>query len=152
MKITIEVQSDLQEKEIIIRTPKLDQQVKNLSQLLEKQVQQTQHFKFFDQDGTEYYLKLTEILFFETDERKILVHTARQTYLTDKKLYQLAELLPPNFMRVAKSAILNLDQIFSLKHTLTGNVIQFYNSQKQLYVSRSYYKSLKHRLNERRLH
>ncbi|KRM86274.1 LytTR family DNA-binding domain-containing protein [Liquorilactobacillus vini] len=152
MKITIEVQSDLQEKEIIIRTPKLDQQVKDLSQLLEKQVQQTQHFKFFDQDGTEYYLKLTEILFFETDERKILVHTARQTYLTDKKLYQLAELLPPNFMRVAKSAILNLDQIFSLKHTLTGNVIQFYNSQKQLYVSRSYYKSLKHRLNERRLH
>lgn len=152
MKITIEVQSDLQEKEIIIRTPKLDQQVKGLSQLLEKQVQQTQHFKFFDQDGTEYYLKLTEILFFETDERKILVHTARQTYLTDKKLYQLAELLPPNFMRVAKSAILNLDQIFSLKHTLTGNVIQFYNSQKQLYVSRSYYKSLKHRLNERRLH
>lgn len=152
MKITIEVQSDLQEKEIIIRTPKLDQQIKDLSQLLEKQVQQTQHFKFFDQDGTEYYLKLTEILFFETDERKILVHTARQTYLTDKKLYQLAELLPPNFMRVAKSAILNLDQIFSLKHTLTGNVIQFYNSQKQLYVSRSYYKSLKHRLNERRLH
>ncbi|WP_281165733.1 LytTR family DNA-binding domain-containing protein [Liquorilactobacillus sicerae] len=152
MKITIEVQPDLQEKEIIIRTPELDQQTKNLSHLLEDQAKQKQHFKSFDQAGTEYYLKLAEILFFETDERKVLVHTAHQIYLTDKKLYQLAEVLPPNFMRVAKSAILNLDQIFSLKHTFTNTLVQFYNSQKQLYVSRSYYKSLKQRLDERRLH
>ena len=152
MKITIEVQPDLTGKQIIIRTPELDQQTQELSRLIKSKAAELVELNFFDQAGTQYYLKLADILFFETDGRKISVHTAHHVYLTEKKLYQLEEILPDYFMRVAKSAILNLDQIFSLKHTLTSNLVQFYNSQKQLYVSRSYYKALKQRLDERRLH
>ena len=67
------------------------------------------------------------------------------------KLYELEDLLPNNFIRVSKSAIVNVSHIFSIDRNVTSSsCIKFNGTYKNVYVSRRYYKDLKNKLNEMR--
>ena len=68
------------------------------------------------------------------------------------KLYELEELLPGSYMRISKSAIANLDYIYSITRNLTASsVVEFSGSGKKAMVSRGYYKMLVDKLNARKL-
>nr|WP_054756302.1 LytTR family DNA-binding domain-containing protein [Liquorilactobacillus satsumensis] len=147
MKIRVEINRSLDDTEVIIHAPS-DNKAHEIYQLLQKKTK-LQTLKLYAAT-TEYYLSVTEILFFETDGRQISAHTAEQSYTTHYRLYELEELLPPQmFMRVSKSTILNTEKIFSLTHSISSYLVCFQNSYKQVYVSRKYYKELKQRLEER---
>lgn len=76
----------------------------------------------------------------------------KEIYQTRYKLYELEELLPGQFMRVSKSAILNTSHVYSItKNLSSSSVVQFRNTHKQVYVSRMYYKPLKCKLEEKRI-
>ena len=105
----------------------------------------------FFKENTEYFVKLSAVLFFETDGREVHAHTAAEVYRTPRRLYELEELLPKSFMRISKSTILNLQQVGSLERTLSAAcTVSFANTHKQVYASRRYYPALRHRLEERR--
>ena len=105
----------------------------------------------FYKNDTEYYLNINDILFFETSENSVEAHTEKEVYKIKYRLYELEEMLPNNFVRVSKSTILNVNQIYSINRNLTSSsLVQFYKSYKQVYVSRNYNKILKQRLEERR--
>ena len=60
-------------------------------------------------------------------------------------------MLPRNFMRVSKSAILNLNLVYSVEKNITASsLVRFMGTDKIVYVSRIYYKAMKQRLDERR--
>ena len=100
---------------------------------------------------TEFYLPLKEILFFETDGEKINVHTRDDIYTIKKKLYELEETLPGYFFRSSKSAIVNLNHIYSIEHNISStSIVSFKGTHKQLFVSRRYYAILKERMASRR--
>ena len=100
----------------------------------------------------EYYLLLTEILFLETTENQVAVHSKNQIFYTRLKLYELEELLPSSFMRVSKSSIINTEKIRSIKKNITGaSEVEFEESHKSAYVSRSYLKPFLSRMEERQL-
>ncbi|MDD3415831.1 MAG: LytTR family DNA-binding domain-containing protein [Lachnospiraceae bacterium] len=101
---------------------------------------------------TEYFISPKKILFFETDAEGVCAHTRDEVYLVRHKLYELEELLPGFFVRVSKSTILNLNEIYSVEKTIsTSSVVQFQNTYKQVYVSRHYLKALRDRLEEKRI-
>ncbi|GAA0867153.1 hypothetical protein GCM10008918_01340 [Lactobacillus kefiranofaciens subsp. kefiranofaciens] len=79
-----------------------------------------------------------------------MAHTKRHAYLVKYKLYELENILGAGFMRISKSAIINLDQIYGLTRSISNCKIQFHDSYKTVYASRRYYKDLRNRLNERR--
>ncbi|WP_143462898.1 LytTR family DNA-binding domain-containing protein [Levilactobacillus enshiensis] len=144
MKIRVEVDNQLQEPEVTIRTPAavdVDQLVKAIADAEATATRMT-----FSQRGQNYQVNLQDILFFEAADHQVMVHTATDIFLTRQRLYELEAILPVNFRRVSKSAILNCDQIFSLTKSVTGNLVKFQNSHKQLYVSRRFYKGLKETL------
>lgn len=94
---------------------------------------------------------MEEILFFETESKLVYAHTRDNVLETEYKLYELEELLPGFFMRISKSAIVNLNHIYSIARNLTSSsVVEFAQSHKQVYVSRNYYKALVERLAEKR--
>lgn len=100
---------------------------------------------------TEYFIPQDQILFFETEGKTITAHTADKMYETQYRLYELEEMLPGYFMRVSKSTIVNLNQIYSITRNLTASsVVEFSDSIKKVYVSRNYYKSLIERMGEKR--
>lgn len=150
MKIRIEIDENLIEDEVIIRSSGLNDQVRQIQKSLSEISRQDQQIVFF-KDETEYYLPLTEILFFETDGKEIHAHTADDIYKIKYRLYELEEILPGYFMRVSKSTILNTRCIYAINRSVsTSCVVQFRSTHKQVYVSRYYYKPLRNRLEEKR--
>lgn len=149
MKIRIEIDEFADEDEVIIKCRELNNNIKKIQQSI-MQYSTSVNLNFF-KDNTEYYIPISSVLFFEASEREITAHTADDLYRIKNKLYELEKILPCNFVRVSKSAILNIDHIYSVEKNITSaSLVKFNKSHKQLYVSRNYYKNLKQRLDERR--
>ncbi|PWF99678.1 LytTR family transcriptional regulator [Levilactobacillus bambusae] len=142
MKIRVEVDSQLNDKEVVIRVPNRDAEVVELMAAIEQLAAKHQTLPVTKR-GTQLQLPLADVLFFETENRLVYAHTGADSYVTRKRLYELETDLPVNFLRISKSAILNVEQVYTLTHSVTGNLVQFKQSHKQIYVSRRYYKALK---------
>lgn len=146
MKIRIELDEGLEELEVIIRSnrlgPELEQIQQAFSQLSQKRLT-------FYKGSSEFFLKLEDLLFFETDGSKILAHTRDDVYEIKMKLYELEDRLPAYFCRVSKSTIANVKAIYSLDKSFSGTSrIAFYRTHKEVHVSRHYYHLLKEKLQE----
>lgn len=150
MKIRIDIDENLTEDEIIVRCRQLDSGTQRIYESLQELSRESNQI-VLTKGTVEYYISLRNIVFFETDANGIQAHTKEQVYETGYKLYELEELLPGYFIRVSKSTILNLNHVYSISRNLTASSeVQFYNTHKQVYVSRNYYKLLKTRLEEKR--
>ncbi len=158
MKIKIEIETTLAEDEVIIRCRELTEEISAIQKavseaaLTAQETADTKRSLVCYKGTTEYYLALDEILFFETEGTGVSVHTRTEVYQTKYKLYELEDMLPRFFMRVSKSAILNIHHIYSINRNLTASsVVAFTGTHKQVYVSRYYYKPLISKLEEKRL-
>lgn len=151
MKIRVDIDENLTDDEVLIRCRSLTEQVLQVQQAVNDVLHVSEKFPLY-RDNTEYYIPLNEILFFQTEGTKITAHTKEEMYETQHKLYELEDMLPGFFMRVSKSTILNTNHIYSIKRSLTASsLVEFQHSHKQVYVSRSYYKPLISKLEEKRL-
>ena len=121
MKIRIELDDSLQEQEIIIRAPELTPEISQLQRLIGDATKATKSLEFYKGD-TRVYISTEEVLFFETDEKGISAHTGADSYEIRYKLYELEEMLPSYFMRVSKSTILNIKEIFTIDRTCIHQV------------------------------
>lgn len=117
MRIKIEIEENLTEDEIIIRCNHLNENIIAIQKNIADAIHGRQQLMVMKGDK-EYYLLLTEIMFLETTENQVAVHSANQIFYTRLKLYELEELLPAVFMRVSKSTIVNTEKIRSVKRTL----------------------------------
>ncbi|MBQ4247033.1 MAG: LytTR family transcriptional regulator [Ruminococcus sp.] len=150
MKVRIEIDDSVTEDEVVIRCRSFDSNAARIQQAVTELTQQSD-LSFF-KDNTEYYMPIDRILFFETAQSGIDAHTADDVFTIKKKLYELEEVLPRYFMRVSKSAILNLNMVYSVEKNITASsLVRFRGSTKIVYVSRIYYKAMKQRLDERRM-
>lgn len=148
MKVRIELDPQMDEPEMIIRAPQLTEDVARLQQLI---LEQKMTPLTFYKDRSEYFVDVSKILFFETDGEKIYGHTREEAYEVRQKLYELEEILPIAFCRISKSTIVNTKQIYSIEKSFSGtSTVNFYQTHKQVHVSRHYYQLLKERLKEMR--
>ncbi|CAH0415855.1 LytTR family transcriptional regulator [Periweissella fabaria] len=154
MKITIEIDTTTPDLEVVIHTPQFDEHVAKLQTVLQEFATAGTSAVIspltYIKDDTEYYFNDTEVLFFETDGREVYAHTNDETYLVKQRLYELEQRLAPRFMRISKSALLNIHAVYGLTRTVTGATVGFQNSPKLVFVSRRYFKDLKERLEEER--
>lgn len=148
VKIRLDISSEYREKEIVIRANKKDEEVAEILRNLQKIDTKLHNINGY-LDNTVYSLSTQDILFFETNDRNVYAHTKDNAFLIHYRLYELEENLPDNFLRVSKSSILNVDEVKSLTQSVMGNLIQFRDSYKQIYVSRRFLKKLKLKLNQR---
>ena len=149
MKVRIEIDDTVTEDEVVIRCRSFDSNTARIQQALTELTAKPE-LSFF-KDNTEYFMPIDVILFFETSPSGIDAHTKDDVFTIKKKLYELEEMLPRSFMRVSKSAILNLNLVYSVEKNITASsLVRFMGTDKIVYVSRIYYKAMKQRLDERR--
>ncbi len=128
MKLRIEIDGNLEETEIVIKTPTLTDEIADLQRLLQES--KAPRLTFYKGTG-EYYLDLSEILFFETEGSKIYAHNQKEAYEVRLKLYELESILPRYFNRVSKSTIANIRQILLSGQVLFRNGHHFLLSDAQ---------------------
>ena len=149
LKIRIEMSEGVQE-EVVIRCREITPEIIRLQQLLSGDSDRSNQFLLYKGD-TEYYLNVNDIIFFETEGNAVMAHTKNDMYETRRKLYELEELSGGRFQRISKSAIVNVDKVYSIKRNVTSSsAIEFQGTHKQIYVSRAYYKALREKLEEKR--
>ena len=145
MKVRIEIDENMSEDEIVIRCAQPDERVLKMKRAAES-AEGDPEIAFF-KDAVQFYPPLDSILFFETGEHNLNAHTSDDVFQVKMKLFELEEILPRKFVRVSKSAIVNVKHIYSVERNITSaSLISFAGTHKQLYASRSYYKLLKLRL------
>ena len=150
MKIKIEL-IDSGQDEVVIRCRSLDDRVRRMTTWLEAESSGKNVLKLLS-DNTEFYVDPNEILYFETDSNRVYAHTKDGIFVAPHKLFELESLLAPGFVRSAKSSLVNIYRIRSLRRELTGNgEITFRDSDKRTYFSRGYYKPLHEKIAEMRL-
>ncbi|HFI0915307.1 TPA: LytTR family DNA-binding domain-containing protein [Streptococcus suis] len=146
MKVRIEFDDSLDQVEVVIRTSQLGPEIEQIQQALQ---QVSRPSLVFYKGSSEYFLSVSEVLFFETDGTKIFAHTADDAYEVKMKLYELEEYLPIYFCRVSKSTIANSKAVYSLDKSFSGTSrISFYQTHKEVHMSRHYYHLLKEKLRE----
>ncbi|MBE5817819.1 MAG: LytTR family transcriptional regulator [Clostridiales bacterium] len=149
MKLKTEI-TNVEDTEIIIRCAQRTERIRQLESMLEAWLQQSSEL-ILTLDDTEYYVPKKDILFFETENGKVMAHTASRVFCTEHKLYELEKLMPPSFIRVSKSCILNADTVSAIHHNIAGaSEVVFKRGDKKVYVSRAYYKMLKDKIYEMR--
>ena len=74
MKIKIEIDESLQEDEVLIRCRGLTDEVTQIQKSVSDVVNAGQKYVFY-KGTTEYYLQLDDVLFFQTEDDVIHVHT-----------------------------------------------------------------------------
>lgn len=152
MKIRVELEETLPEDEVVIRCRSLTDEIRQIQNAVSSVAASRQNFILYKGD-TEYYVALEEILFFETEGNGLNAHTRANVYQTRYRLYELEEMLPGHFLRISKSTIVNVREIYSLRKSnlSTTSVAAFNGSHKQVFVSRHYSKALKEKLLEMRM-
>ena len=146
IKVKIEIEPNMEDYEVTIRCAEIDEGVAKIRKLLAESFTAGCQINFVKGDK-EFFLPMTDILFFETDGGLIWAHTPTEAFEVKNKLYELESMLPGYFMRISKSAILNVKKVYSITRNLTGaSKIEFQGTPKIVFCSRNYYKVLKDKL------
>ncbi len=140
-----------QEEDIVLRCRAVTPQILRLQEALEKGG--AAHWEMLvTLGGVEYILPYDDILFFESRDEKTAVHTKTRMYYTEETLAKLSQIIPGEFFRGSKSCIVNVRKISSLKRELTGVCeARFSGCDKNVFISRMYYKAFREKLDEVRL-
>jgi len=152
MRIRIEKINDDKQDEIVIYckeiTPEIDAWVQQLKQKDPFRLTLSVH-----KGEKQVYLSLREILFFETDSGSVYAHTPDLSFFVRQRLYELENLLPPYFVRVSRSCIINTLHVYSIRKSISRVCqISFRHSHKEVYGSRLYSKELFKKMEERDLY
>ncbi len=138
MKVTVEERPGLEEPEVIIRCGRMDGQVSRLAELLRLTG---------EKDGQTCILDEDEVLYIDTVDRGTFLYTAGGVYESRLRLYELeAQLAPRDFVRVSKSAIVNFDQVKSLRPDLGGRLRLTLSNGEVVVANRQYVPAIKKKL------
>ena len=95
-------------------------------------------------EGQAHTIAVEQILYIEAVDKKTFLYTPGNVYETDKKLYELEEMLDgKTFFRCSKSVIVNLNKITKLKPEVTRNILATLTNGEGVVISRRNVKQLK---------
>ena len=97
-------------------------------------------------DGKIFLIPPKEIFYFESVDDKVFAYCEKDVYEVRQKLYELLELLPTDFIRSSKSAILSVNRIESLAPAFGGRFEALLSNGERVIISRQYVPVLKEKL------
>ena len=143
MKITIETPKEGEEDEIIVRCSTLDDRLmKLISSLKTESFQLTGYV-----DDKIVKLLPKDVFYFESVDNRVYAYTGKGVYEVHKKLYEIEEEYAyVDFMRISKSAIVNVAKIAYIRPLLNGRFEAKLKNDEKIIISRQYVIELKKKL------
>ena len=140
MQVHVEIGEDLPETVITIRcrekTPYINKLIAALK-IVDRQI-------VVNCGGNITSLNLDAVLYIESVDRKCFVYTEKETCESDSRLYELEQQLREYlFVRISKSAIVNLKNIKSIKTHIGRRLLIILNNVEQLIASRQYAEAIR---------
>ncbi|MCI9402131.1 MAG: LytTR family transcriptional regulator [Oscillospiraceae bacterium] len=143
MKVTVEEHPELEETEVVVRCRRLDPQISRLLELLRLSDARL----VGEKEGQTCILEEDRVLYIDTVDRGTFLYTADGVYESRLRLYELEEQLAPReFLRVSKSAIVNFDQVKSLRPDFGGRLLLTMSNGEVVVANRQYVPAIKKKL------
>lgn len=143
MKITIDVDANINETQIHISCNHLTSEIENIIAMLRMMNQQLMVMR----EDESYLIDVNQISYVEALERKTFVYTEDAVYESKLKLYEMEErLCESGFFRVSKSCLVRLKYIKSIKNDVERKLRLTMKNGEQIMVSRQYADEMKKRL------
>lgn len=143
MKITIETPRPGEEDEIIVRCTRLDEKVLNLIYSLKSEQNKLTGYL----EDKIVKLSPKDIYYFESVDNRVYAYGNKSVYEVHKKLYEIEEeFCHTDFMRISKSAIVNVAKIAYLKPIFNGRFEAKLKNDEKIIISRQYVLELKKKL------
>ena len=120
MKVEIVVDKNLKEKEVIIKTPKVDQESLDIKEkILANDIQILSGIY----DKKLEIIDLDDIIRIYANDKKVFTVTEKKTYLMKLPLYKIEDYLNgKNFVRISNSEIINLDKTKNFDFKYLGTI------------------------------
>jgi len=129
--------------EVVIRCHKVTEDIRKLESLLYSYAKKISCTK----DGITHLVDTGDVLYFESVDKQAFLYTESDIYELSLKLYEIEEMLSDiGFIRSAKSQVLNIHKIASLRPDFGSRIEVTMQGGERLIVSRQYAKLLKERL------
>lgn len=146
MKVECKISADYREPYAVLHINKMTETVAEIISMLEKE--NTNALTLIaTKDKKTYFIKPEDISLVRTEGRDIVCYDKHKNrYLLDKPLYELENMLDMDFVRISKSAIVNINQINHVEASFNGTMELVMKNGIKDYISRSFRKSFRERL------
>ncbi len=143
MKIFIEEPAAGEEDQVIIRCRQMSRELLQFINNLK-----TQKPNIVGLDGSDIHrLDIDDVYYFEAVDNKVFIYCREKVFESKYKLYEVEEMLAGgDFLRVSKSAILNLQRISFLSPAYSGRLEASLDNGEKIIISRQYVPDLKQKL------
>ena len=143
MKITIETPGEGEEDEIIVRCASLnDRLMKIIAALRTEESSLTGYM-----DDKIVKLALKDVFYFEAVDNKVFAYMGKDVYEVRKKLYEIEkEYADTDFLRISKSAIVNVAKIAYVRPLINGRFEAKLKNEEKIIINRQYVIELKKKL------
>ena len=143
MKVTVEENPGLEQTEVVIRCPGMDAEASRLVELLRLSGARLTG----ERDGQTCILDEDDVLYIDTVDRGTFLYTADGVYESRLRLYELeSQLAARDFVRVSKSAIVNFNQVKSLRPEFGGRLRLTMSNGEVVVANRQYVPAIKKKL------
>lgn len=144
MRLEINVNKDEHDERIVIYATEITEELQKLINEIETSIQDT---KLYGRKDDEIYpLHMERMIRFYTENKQVFAEDEQNYYRIDKRLYQLENMLPNQFIRISQSEIINIHYIKKLKQELSGFIKISLINGVSIYSSRRYVKIIKEAL------
>lgn len=146
MKVECKISADYKEPYAVLHINKMTETIAEIISMLEKENADSLTLIAI-KDKKTYFINPEDISLIRTEGREIVCYDKRgNSYLLDKPLYELENILDTHFVRISKSAIVNISQIDHVAAGFNGTMELVTKCGVTDYISRSFRKSFKERL------
>lgn len=146
MRVECKISADYKEPYAVLHINKMTEAVAGIISMLEKENANSLTLNV-TKDRKTYFMKPEDISLVRAEGREIVCYDKlKNRYLLDKPLYELENILDIYFVRISKSAIVNINQINHAEASFNGTMELVMKNGVTDYISRSYRKSFKERL------
>lgn len=140
MKVKIQVDPAITDEYVEFHIRKITDDVSRFAEIMEKSDSIL--------TGTDQYDRIViispdEIVALHAEKKWCRIFTDTADFSCRKRLYELEDLLGPDFMRISKSNIVNIRKIKSVEAVFNGMMLLHMKNGSKEYVSRTYLPDLK---------
>ena len=140
MKVNIQVDPELKEEYVEFHVRNVTEDISKLAEMIEKR---GCILTGIDAQDRIVIIHPEDIVAVHAEKKWSRIYTDKSDVSCRKRLYEMNELLGPEFIRVSKSILVNARKIESVEAVFNGMMLLHMNNGSKEYVSRIYLPDLK---------
>ncbi len=139
MKVEIQISPDIEEPYAVIYSNQMTEEVQHVYD----KIQSCSNVITAIDNEQIIILQPSEIYMLRIENEQLVIYCQQKKYISNKRLYEMENLLGSKFMRISKSTIINLKKLSSVEPSFNGTMLVVLKNGDKDYISRKYLPAFK---------